>query len=369
MLHHITVYPGGTILSASSGSCLLTVLRNAGLSPDAPCGGEGRCGKCSVTVNGISRLSCKTIIDRDMTVCLPNDAAQQILSSGIEFKHLQGNTTEDYHLAIDIGTTTIVGYLLNGSTGCQLATISIGNPQAGFGADVVTRIRLAVHGQMEILSSLLRQCLEDMTAELCRQAGIQPAQVRTLIPVGNPAMQQFFLGLSVDNLAKYPFAPILTETGTLPTKGIIPILDFSTLLVVPNIDGFVGADTVACILSCGMDASDDLSLLVDIGTNGEMVLGNRHAMVACSTAAGPALEGAGIRFGMRAKTGAIDHVWLDNGEIQCSVIGDGPALGICGSGLIDATAAALEAGWLNQRGRILTEDRTIRLRDGIYLDQ
>ena len=126
---------------------------------------------------------------------------------------------------------------------------------------------------------------------------------------------------------------------------------------------------MACALATGMDASDALTLLVDIGTNGEMILGNRHGMAACAAAAGPALEGAGIRFGTRGQDVAIDHVRLENGQPQCAVIGGGDAVGVCGSGVIDAVAAALDAGWLNSRGKILTADGLIHLTGDITLDQ
>lgn len=141
------------------------------------------------------------------------------------------------------------------------------------------------------------------------------------------------------------------------------------MLIVPDIAGFVGADTLGCLLATGLYEKEALTLLVDIGTNGEMVLGNRDRMIACSTAAGPALEGANIRFGMRAAAGAIDHVWLEKGKMACSVIGGGTAKGICGSGIIDAIAMGLKLGLINQRGRILTEDRILRLTDTVYLTQ
>jgi predicted metal-binding protein len=140
-------------------------------------------------------------------------------------------------------------------------------------------------------------------------------------------------------------------------------------LIVPDISGFVGADTMGCLLAARLYEQEEPTLLVDIGTNGEMVLGTKHRMAACATAAGPALEGANIRFGMRASAGAIDHVWTENGKIHCSVIGGGAARGICGSGLVDAVAVGLELGRINKRGRILTEDHTLRLTDVVCLTQ
>ena len=150
---------------------------------------------------------------------------------------------------------------------------------------------------------------------------------------------------------------------------VLPVCPNAVMPVVPNISGYIGADTIACMLATELHKAEEMTLLVDIGTNGEMVLGNRYRRVACSAAAGPALEGANIRFGMRGAEGAIDHVWLENGEIKYSVIGGGEAVGICGSGLIDAIAAALDKGWLNKRGRIQKEDRIIPLTDRVWLTQ
>lgn len=140
-------------------------------------------------------------------------------------------------------------------------------------------------------------------------------------------------------------------------------------LIVPNIAGYVGGDTMGCILSTKLYEKDEITLLVDIGTNGEMVLGNQDRMVACAAAAGPALEGANIQFGMRATAGAIDHIYLEQGNIVCSVIGDGTATGICGSGLIDAIAVGLQLGLINKRGKIQTEDYILHLTESVYLTQ
>ena len=187
-------------------------------------------------------------------------------------------------------------------------------------------------------------------------------------------MQQLFLGISPENLASIPFAPVLTEAKTVPCRDVLPVCENAQLLIVPDISGYVGADTLGCVLSTKLYEADELTLMVDIGTNGEMVLGNKDRMIACSTAAGPALEGANILFGMRGTDGAIDHVEAVNGEFRCSVIGGGKAEGICGSGLMDAVAVSLEAGLINRRGRINATDeingqRYIPLRDGVYLTQ
>jgi len=187
-------------------------------------------------------------------------------------------------------------------------------------------------------------------------------------------MQQLFLGLPVDNLATVPFAPVLTQAVIENAGNYLPLCPNAKLVTLPDIDGFVGADTVSCILAGGLHKTKETILLVDIGTNGEMVLAHRGQLAACSTAAGPALEGANIRFGMRGAAGAIDHVHLENGTVRYTVIGGENAIGICGSGIVDTVAVMLELGLLNRRGRIqstseIQGQRYFSLRDGIYLTQ
>ena len=365
MSHWITVMPEKQRIEAENGETLLSVLRTAGLILDAPCGGEGRCGKCRVYADGVEVLACRTPADRDMTVTLPQKSDRHILSECLSLPEAQ--VREGCCLAVDLGTTTVAGYLLAADK--EPVCASLHNPQSAFGADVMSRIRLAVQGQQDTLTNSIRRCLETLTLTLCRKAGISPGDMHRICVVGNPAMQQFLLGIPLDNLATVPFSPVLTQVKTLPAKEILPLWENAEFLIVPDITGFVGADTVACMLAAEQDSREDIVLLVDIGTNAEMVLGNRRGRVACSAAAGPALEGALIRFGMGGQSGAIDHVWLENGELRYSVIGAVPARGICGSGLIDAVAAALELGILNERGKILTEDGLIHLTDSIYLTQ
>ena len=369
MGHLVTVLPVNRIIEAEAGTNLLAALRSAGLAPDAPCGGSGQCGKCRVTVDGTEVLACQTAVHRDLTVILPSADHSAILTGGIGTEGAISPVREGYLLAFDIGTTTIAGYLLDSKVGTELATKSALNPQCAYGADVISRIRHALNGHMEGLTQRIRACLIDITEVLCKQASISPAQIGTVSIVGNPAMQQLFLGMKPDNLATIPFSPVLTSAAVVEAKPYLPLCENAALLIVPDIAGFVGADTVACVLASAMDQQEKLTLLVDIGTNGEMVLGNRNRMVACSTAAGPALEGANIHFGMRAAIGAIDHVRIENSCLIPSVIGGTEAVGICGSGLIDAVAGALELGLLNSRGRIQREDRIIPLTDRVWLTQ
>lgn len=372
MTHRITILPVKQSIETAPGANLLTALRAAGAVLDAPCGGNGRCGKCRVIVDGTEVLACQTIVVRDLTVILPDRAKHHILSDGIPADKTLNPEKDGYLLAFDIGTTTVVGYLLDGSTGKELAAESRLNPQTTFGADVISRIQAALNGHLDELTACIRTCVESIVITLCDHVGITLSQIGVISLVGNPAMQQLFFGISPQNLAKIPFSPVLTELKTVPAKEYLSACTQADLIIVPDISGFVGADTLACVLATQTDRQGELTLLVDIGTNGEMVLGNRDRMVSCSTAAGPALEGANIRFGIRSMKGAIDHVRIENGQLTCSVIDEtDPSLaeGICGSGLIDAVACALELNLINPRGRVQTGDRCIHLTDHIYLTQ
>lgn len=365
----IHVLPHDRVLRVPENTNLLDALRKEGLSPDAPCGGNGKCGKCTVMVDGVPVPACRTVVTGDIAVTIPHRTERDVPLTEIAVQQNMERPNEGCTVALDLGTTSVVCFLLEEKTGRVLAKSSMQNPQTPWGADVVSRIRAALKGDMEALTRAIREGMTGLIREVCREAGLSPEAVSVVAPVGNPAMQQLFLGILPENLAEVPFAPVLTEAKVLPCGGILPVCPNAPLLVIPDISGYIGADTIGCLLSTEFYKGEEITLLVDIGTNGEMVLGNRHRMVACATAAGPALEGAGIRFGMRAAEGAIDHVWLEDGKILCSVIGGGEAVGICGSGLLDAVAAGLTLGLINKRGRIRNDSRTLPLTDKVCLTQ
>ena len=361
--------PGHGRKITAAGTRLLDALKQNGIYPDAPCGGNGKCGKCKVLANGVQVLACKTMVDRDMTVELPQEESPRILQESICAGQSIAPLQEGCLLAFDIGTTSVVCVLLDGKTGAELTKSSMRNPQSAYGADVISRIRATLRGELEQLTDLIRSAMSELIRSVCDEAGILPERIRVVSVVGNPAMQQLFLGIQPENLASIPFSPVLTAAKIVPCKNILAICPDAQLLVIPNVAGYVGADTVGCLLSTKLYEKDALTLLVDIGTNGEMVLGNKDRMIACATAAGPALEGANIQFGMRATVGAIDHVWLQNGKIAYSVIGGAAPKGICGSGLIDAVSVGLKLELINRRGKILTEDRLFHLTQSVYLTQ
>ncbi len=349
-MYTITVLPENRILQAQAGVTLHALLAGEGLI-DAPCGGQGTCGKCRVLADGREVPACQMVVDRDMTVTLPPE-------TGLPLPAPRAGR----YLAFDVGTTTLTIRMLD-RLGDPVASASVRNPQVGFGADVVSRIRAANAGHRETMTRQIRSAMTALIWKLCAD----PGEIETVCVVGNPAMQQLFLGLELTNLAQIPFEPVLREPEITVCAPVLPVCPNARLITVPDIAGFVGADTVAAVLACGMHDSEELTLLVDIGTNAEMVLGNCHGMAACAAAAGPALEGANISRGMRAGKGAIGRVWIENGRLCCDR--EEEPVGICGSGLIDAVACALDLGLLNRRGRIRAPDRKIPITDRVVLTQ
>lgn len=343
----VTFQPDQVVAAVCRGTSILSAQIAAGLHPEAPCGGKGTCGKCKVMLDGRGVLACQTTIDRDMTVWLSDAKKSNILTDGIARK-IQPDGADDYCLALDVGTTSLVAYLLDGRSGALLAQSSAVNPQNQYGADVISRIQYALEQDSLALRDTICRALSELILEVSSIAGIEPLQITTAAVVGNTAMHHLLLGIDPKPLVTPPYMPGVSEAMELPAEGIFPV--GGTIRVLPNIAGFVGGDTVGCMTAVGFDRLDELTLIIDVGTNGEMVLGDKNRRIACSTAAGPAFEGAKISCGMRGTEGAIDHVWLQNGEITYHVIGEGEAVGLCGSGLLDLIAVLLETAAIDESG-------------------
>ena len=271
--------------------------------------------------------------------------------------------------AFDLGTTSIAGYLIDVNEGRVAVSAGVRNPQARYGGDVISRADYALQHGVEALAACAREALDALLGDMCRRAGVPRERVFALSLAGNTAMHHLFLGISPDSLVKAPYNPTLSQSLVLrSSEWGLKAHPLARLFVLPVIGGFVGADTVACLLS-GDWPREKATLMIDIGTNGELVMGHRRRMIACSTAAGPAFEGAKIACGMRAADGAIDHARLEEGRLRWHVIGDGPALGICGSGLVDLVAALLKCGEIDDTGRLACGDRYDIGNTGVYLTQ
>lgn len=351
MDHVIKFLPEGVCIRVEEGTSVLAALVKAGLHTDAPCAGHGTCGKCRVELDGRTVLACQTRVDRAMTVTLPQDRRAVILTGG-EGASVRADGAGDYALAVDVGTTTVVAYLLDGHTGVLLDKASRMNPQTRFGADVISRIQYAMDQGMEGPRDAIRSCIDALGRELALGRGIDPGEITTAAVVGNTAMHHLLLGIDPRPLITPPYMPAVSGAMELCHGSM-------RVRVLPNIAGFVGGDTVGCMVATRFDQLEDLTLLIDIGTNGEMVLGNKHRRIACSTAAGPAFEGAKISCGMRGAAGAVDHVWIEDGQVRHSVIGGGEAAGLCGSGLLDLVAVLLELGIIEDSGRLNGDRYTI----------
>jgi uncharacterized 2Fe-2S/4Fe-4S cluster protein (DUF4445 family) len=280
-----------------------------------------------------------------------------------------GDTTSRlYGIAFDLGTTTVVATLLDLSTGTPMAVASMLSKQQSFGADVIIRISSVMMDPENLgrLTSLAHESLNELAAEVCAQAGVDPATVYEIAMAGNATMTHIALGIDPEPLGVAPFT---LSTRLFPEVlaaelGVI-VHPRARAVVFPAFGAYVGGDITAGLQACGMDRDSRTRLFIDIGTNCEIVLGNREWLLATAAPAGPAFEGAAIRCGMRAADGAIEVVSMTADELSLKVIGDAPPAGLCGSGLVDAVASLLGLGLLDQSGRLVSPDEAVLLAPGL----
>ena len=273
----------------------------------------------------------------------------------------KGDTTKSsYGIAFDIGTTIVAGYLVDLNTGEELSAIAKTNLQNIHGDDVISRIGFTQKRKenLEILQREIVNILNEIIKEIVQQAGVNINNIYKITIAGNTCMHHLLLGFNPSYLAPSPYIPVIKESLNLKAKDIprFVLEPTANVYMLPNISAFVGADIVAGILAICMWENEKISLFIDLGTNGEIVLGSKRKMWACSTAAGPAFEGARISSGMRAVGGAIDKVKIDNKSIDYRVIKDGKVRGICGSGLIDLIAELLKLGLINKSGKLINRE-------------
>ena len=379
--HTITFQPSGRTLDVPAGITILEAAIRAGISIEAPCGGGGTCAKCRVRVasgdplpqHGACRLTeaehaagwrlaCATIINGPLIVEVPGARAAQILTSdtGVSVA-LDPLLPPDavapmLGVAFDLGTTTVVGTLFDLATGLPCAVASDLNGQIAHGDDVVARIRHArenSEGARQLQTAVLKT-LNKLLSSLTEQANVSTSAIYAVTLAGNTAMQQLLLGRDSRALGEVPFAPAFHDAQNLHATEIGLLTNPAAhLYVFPQVGGFVGGDTVSCMLAANFDAPAEPALLIDIGTNGEIALVRDGEILCASTAAGPAFEGARISCGMRATTGAIDQITLRDNDIACRTIGNAEAVGLCGTALIDVAAELLRAGILDETGRLL----------------
>src|SRR6266436_2022839 len=265
-----------------------------------------------------------------------------------------------FGLAVDIGTTSVVTSLIELESGEQLASVSSLNPQAVFGGDLMSRIAFVQFnpGNLRKLQTRIIGLLNRHIEQLTRESGVLAKWIFKVVVVGNTCMHHLLLGIDPSYVGLAPYAPVMRQPLVLPARDLpLKIAPEARVCLLPLVAGFVGADAVAVALATRIHESAAVRAAVDIGTNGEVLLGSRERLWACSAPAGPALEGAQIRHGMRAAIGAIDRVEVGRASCRLHTIGDAPAQGLCGSGLLDAVAALLDLGVLDWTGLIDVDGR------------
>jgi len=264
-----------------------------------------------------------------------------------------------FGVAVDIGTTTVVAKLIDMSSGLRMATAAQSNPQIQYGDDVISRISYAENETgRNTLHKTIIECVDSLIGQLCQKAQVNRNDIYEVVAAGNTTMNHLFLGFPVKQLGQAPYKAYSVDAHDRAAAELgISISSFANVHTISNIAGFVGSDTVAVGLAVGMDSMEKMTLTIDIGTNGELILGTKDRMYAASCAAGPAMEGARISQGSRAMPGAIERVVLTDGDIDVDVIGGCQARSICGSGLVDAVAVLLDLSVIDQTGRFLERNQ------------
>ncbi|OGS41527.1 MAG: hypothetical protein A3K67_00185 [Euryarchaeota archaeon RBG_16_62_10] len=269
-----------------------------------------------------------------------------------------GDTSRElYGVAVDIGTTKVVAYLIDLASGLLLASESMPNPQIPHGEDLMSRISFTIKDKDggAHLQKLIVEGINSLVAKLCQQKGLDAGDVLEVMVVGNTAMHHIFFGIPARHVAAAPYAPAVRTSLTVSPGHVgLDMYPFGKVSALPNVAGFVGADAVADLISSGLYKDKAVGMMIDIGTNTEIIAGNRDRLVSCSCASGPAFEGAHIKHGMRASTGAIERVWIDPAthEVEVRTVDDAPPRGICGSGIVDAVAELFRSGVIDPSGKI-----------------
>lgn len=364
---NVTFKPEGKGISIHAGATLTEAAGQAGIILNTSCGGKGTCGKCIVKLepDGREVLACQYKIQTDVVVNIPATSRffeQKILEHGIDIPaeilpkiYLREDVDKVFGLAVDIGTTTVVAKLIDMSNGQCLGTQATINPQIQYGDDCVSRIAYAQSdAKLAQLHQTIISCVNELISKLCSQLAIDSKQVCAACVVGNTTMNHIFLKLPVISLGQAPYEAYSVDAHSLRAEQLsLQINPAAQILTVENIAGFVGSDITAVALAADINSANEITLIVDIGTNGEIVLGTAGKLYAASCAAGPAFEGARISCGGRAAEGAIEAVVGNENNIDVDVIGGGPARTICGSGLIDAVALLLNLGVIDSSGRFV----------------
>ena len=340
-------------ITGEKGKRLLDVLRENGIFLSAPCGGNGKCGKCRVFVDGESRLACDVRVSKDIEVCpaLDEENIRAVSSEQRSFEKVHSPG-----LAIDLGTTTIAMAVVDLSNGEVAEAGSCINHQRAYGADVISRIDAACSGRALLLRGIVQKDIMEEAEKLLKKCGLSFTELEKISVAGNTTMLHLLMGWQTEGLAAYPFTPYCIEGGKFTFMEVFGSeCSSAEVWILPGISAFVGADIVAGIETTGICRADTTQAIIDLGTNGEMVVGSRKGLIVTSTAAGTAFEGGNLRYGMPGTDGAISHVEIRNGKCEIETIGDAAAKGICGSGLIDAVYEMRKCDIIDRSG-LLADD-------------
>lgn len=399
--YRVTFLPAGVEGDARVGETVSAVAARVGVPLSRHCGGARKCGKCRIKVTGEGlseltetekallsrqetfegiRLACCASIVGDCDVLIVDRVEQE---GNKLLRSIDSNIFIDwapdftrYGIAVDIGTTSIVCFLVDAQGRKIQDQISLLNPQVIFGDDVISRIAYSDSdaGALRQMQEVLVRGMNDAFKELTKRNGIVVGDISQIVVAANTVMEHLLMGVSPRGIGRSPYRP---EFLTLPIQqpysvGFETAQD-ATLKLIPNVAGYVGGDIVAGVEAMRMPNDNAVRLLIDIGTNNEIVLGNKESLFCCAAAAGPALEGARIECGMRAGVGAIERFFIEE-NLRYDVIGDVAPVGLCGSGLVSILALLLDLGIVEKSGRInerkamshpFFKDRTSRCQKGI----
>lgn len=364
------------------GENLMDAFERNQLDIGGECGKNGTCGKCLVRViEGMLnitamdkkilsskklsqgyRLACMAYPNQDCTLMLMNGKSDdyKAVTKTINYKELPlakslNKKDESYFIAIDIGTTTLALVLANVSDGSIVKKYTTANPQRLFGADVISRIKASNEGKGHILKTLIRNELLNGINTLVEDCTVKRQDIRKIVISGNTAMIHLFMGYPCDGLGTYPFTPYKQGLVYASSDEIFDIEEKIPLVILPGISVFVGGDITAGLMACSFYHMEKPCLFIDLGTNGEIALGNKEKILVTSTSAGPAFEGGNISCGVGSIPGAICHVSIRDGSISYETIDGAPPVGLCGTGIIELTSQLLKEGIIDSSGLLIDE--------------
>lgn len=385
ILCKVKFLPDGKEISISKKTDLLSAAIKAGVGIYNSCGGRGICGKCRVILKTGNvdtdtsiltdeekqkgcLLACRTFCKTDADIFIPEESrvgkaeilirGEKVFTpAGLEIKKIAAGKAkyDNLGVAVDIGTTTLVVYIVDLSGGGVVCAKAMYNPQISFGEDVITRMIFAEDesGNKRLHSAVING-INNLIKNCLREKNISADNINSLVAAGNTTMIHTLFGLNPSYIRKIPYTPKMDFLPSVPASKLsIKANKKAVLRGLPSVSAYVGGDIVAGVLACGMQKSDDVTLFVDLGTNGEVVFGSKEFLVCCSTSAGPCFEGGGIKWGMRAQAGAIEKLKIKNKKLQIETIGNKEPVGICGAGIISIIAELFLKGIIDKSGEFV----------------